>query len=123
MKQKVIIPKQPKSFGTDEVDYHISDMYVSDGQFVVKDQPLFDVETQEVILEVVSGDNGRIEDLSLKIEQTVKPGDIVGYVNTEATPSFFLIFKLLMFNRVFLAGILTGAVFTSLIYWLFLNGS
>ena len=119
MKKKVFIPSQPESFGTENLEYMIINSAVTNGQYVVHNQLLFEVETNNVILEVVSENNGQLESLLVTTEQVVQPGDLAAVINTESSPSFAFLLKIFLFNRVFMSGFIIGSIITSLLWWLF----
>lgn len=84
MSTEIKVPALPESVS----DAQVTTWHVTVGQSVEQDQPLVDIETDKVVLEVVSPVNGVLHQINFQEGSTVTADEILGIVSSgEETPS------------------------------------
>ena len=74
MKIEVKAPLFPESIESG----WLSKIHVAPGQMIARDELLFDIETEKVILEVVAPSDGKMIEYSVKVGETVNSEQIIG---------------------------------------------
>lgn len=111
MNTEVKTPIVPPLYADKDEKCSVCEIYVTDGQYVYDKQNLFDVETNNVILEVVAAEAGTINSIEIKLGQRVEPETVVMKINT-ANKEPFDKKMLRKINIEFLSGLMLGSLFT-----------
>ncbi|QDI89882.1 2-oxo acid dehydrogenase subunit E2 [Salicibibacter halophilus] len=82
MKKEIIMPQ----LGESVTEGTITQWLVNPGDNVNKYDPIAEVDTDKVNAEVPSSYTGTIRDIIARENQTVQVGDVVAYIETEASP-------------------------------------
>ena len=83
MQLEIKVPALPESV----TEGTLGDWHKKVGDSVAAEENIVDLETDKVVLEIVSLGTGVIESIAFQTGETVKGGDILGIINTEATAS------------------------------------
>ena len=78
MRVEIVVPALPESVS----DATVAQWHVKEGEAVLKDASLLDLETDKVVLEVPATDSGRLIEVRHRQGETVLPGTILGVVET-----------------------------------------
>ncbi|WP_412972048.1 biotin/lipoyl-containing protein [Glaciecola sp. MF2-115] len=111
MIEDVKVPKTPKEYAVENSAYVISEIYVGKGDYVYQDQSLFDVETENVILEVISSSAGKVQTVDIKRGMSVESENVAMRIDT----SFAEPFNKKLYRKInleFLSGLMLGALIT-----------
>ncbi len=57
------------------------------GDKIAVDENVVDLETDKVVLEIVATSAGTLESMAFQTGETVKNGDLLGVINTDAAPA------------------------------------
>ena len=80
MQVEIKVPQLPESVS----EGTLGDWYKQVGDSVAVDENIVDLETDKVVLEIVASKAGVIESIAYASGDTVKDGDVLGVINTEA---------------------------------------
>jgi len=80
MQVEIKVPQLPESV----TEGTLGDWHKQVGDSVAVDENIVDLETDKVVLEIVASKAGVIESISFASGDTVKNGDVLGVINTEA---------------------------------------
>ncbi|MCP4333304.1 MAG: 2-oxoglutarate dehydrogenase complex dihydrolipoyllysine-residue succinyltransferase [Gammaproteobacteria bacterium] len=80
MQVEIKVPQLPESVS----EGTLGDWYKQEGDSVAVDENIVDLETDKVVLEIVANKAGVIESIAYASGDTVKDGDVLGVINTEA---------------------------------------
>ncbi len=80
MSEKILVP----TLGESVTEATVSKWLKNQGDKVVSDEPLVELETDKVNVEVPSPSNGVLENISVQEGQTVNVGTLLGEVSTTA---------------------------------------
>ena len=80
MSDKIIVP----TLGESVTEATVSKWLKSQGEKVTADEPIVELETDKVNVEVPSPSNGVLEKISVKEGQTVNVGALLGMINGSA---------------------------------------
>jgi 2-oxoglutarate dehydrogenase E2 component (dihydrolipoamide succinyltransferase) len=80
MQVEIKVPQLPESVS----EGTLGDWYKQVGDTVAVDENIVDLETDKVVLEIVASKAGVIESIAYASGDTVKDGDVLGVINTEA---------------------------------------
>ena len=80
MKVEIKVPVLPESV----TEGTLGDWHKQPGDAVSADENVVDLETDKVVLEIVAVSDGVLESVNFQSGDTVKTGDVLGVVNTEA---------------------------------------
>ena len=81
MSEKIVVP----TLGESVTEATVSKWLKTEGESVDSDEPLVELETDKVNVEVPSPLSGVLEKINVKEGQTVEVGTLLGSVNSEAT--------------------------------------
>jgi pyruvate/2-oxoglutarate dehydrogenase complex dihydrolipoamide acyltransferase (E2) component len=111
MNMEIKIPQLPPNYADDDGQLVICDFYIKDSQYVYKDQNLFDVETSNVVLEVVAPVSGTVHSINIQIGQKVETDMVVMKVDPSTKePIFKKVYRII--NMEFLSGLMLGSIIT-----------
>ncbi|MCG6888806.1 MAG: 2-oxoglutarate dehydrogenase complex dihydrolipoyllysine-residue succinyltransferase [Gammaproteobacteria bacterium] len=80
MQVEIKVPQLPESV----TEGTLGDWHKQVGDMVAVDENIVDLETDKVVLEIVASKAGAIESIAFASGDTVKSGDVLGVINTEA---------------------------------------
>ena len=80
MQVEIKVPTLPESV----TEGTLGEWHKQVGDAVAKDENIVDLETDKVVLEIVASTDGVIESIAFNSGDTVKDGDVLGVINTEA---------------------------------------
>jgi len=83
MQVEIKVPQLPESVS----EGTLGDWHKQVGDSVAVDENIVDLETDKVVLEIVASKAGVIESIAYASGDTVKDGDVLGVINTEAAAS------------------------------------
>ena len=83
MQVEIKVPVLPESVA----EGTLGDWHKKVGDSVAVDENIVDLETDKVVLEIVASNAGVIESIAFESGATVKNGDVLGVINTEAAAS------------------------------------
>ncbi len=83
MQVEIKVPVLPESVA----EGSLGDWHKKVGDSVAVDENIVDLETDKVVLEIVASKAGVIESIAFESGATVKNGDVLGVINTEAAAS------------------------------------
>lgn len=79
---EIKVPVLPESV----MDATVAKIYAGKGDFVERDAPLIDLETDKVVLEVPAADPGQVIELKVKVGDVVNAGQVLAIVDKESIP-------------------------------------
>lgn len=83
MQVEIKVPTLPESV----TEGTLGDWHKQVGDSVAEEENIVDLETDKVVLEIVASSGGVIESIAFGSGDTVKAGDVLGVINTEAAAS------------------------------------
>jgi hypothetical protein len=111
MNMEIKIPPVPPNYADDDDQLIICGCYIKDSQFVYKDQNLFDVETNNAVLEVVAPVSGTVHSINIEIGQKVETDIVVMKVDPSTKEPFFKkVYRII--NMEFVSGLMLGSIIT-----------
>ena len=81
MSQKIIVP----TLGESVTEATVSKWLKSQGEKVVSDEPIVELETDKVNIEVPAPSNGTLENIKVKEGQTVNVGSLLGTISPKTS--------------------------------------
>jgi pyruvate dehydrogenase E2 component (dihydrolipoamide acetyltransferase) len=83
MKEEVYMPK----FGMTMTEGLITDWFKKEGDYVNKDEPLLEVETEKIVNSVDAPASGVLEKIMYAAGESIKIGTVIAVIDTEARHS------------------------------------
>ena len=79
MKLDIKVPSPGESIS----EVEIADWLVKDGDFVEKDQPIAEMDSDKATLEIPAEESGIIS-INVEVGETIKVGEVIGHIDTNS---------------------------------------